>query len=150
MESRIVRHATKAAVFAAMLLTASLFGTPANAQVGFQGRFTLPYEARWGQAVLPPGDYQLKFIYGNLGTTVAIQDANSLRMVALEPLNIREDSKGESALLISREGSKWVVHSLRIAELGEAFLYERSPAHGSTVEGVRQTQAIPVLVAKNK
>jgi len=144
MKARIVRYT----LFAAVLLATAWFPQPASAQVGFQGRFTLPYEAHWGQAVLPPGDYQLTFIYGNVSTTVAIRDANSLRMVALEPLNIREDSKGESALLISREGSKWVVHSLRIAELGEAFLYERPPAHGGSVEEASQPQAIPVLWAK--
>jgi hypothetical protein len=148
MKSRIVRHATKAALFAALLLTACLVGTPANAQVGFQGRFTLPYEARWGQTVLPPGHYKLTFIYGKLSTTVAIQDAKSLRMVALEPANIREDSEGESSLLIGTRGSLRVVYALRIAELGEAFLYEHPSARGGSIEKASQPRAIPVLWAK--
>lgn len=149
MESRIVRDVTKATLFAATLLIASLFGSPANAQVGFQGRFSLPYEAHWGEVVLPPGDYQVTFIYGSVSTTVAIRDAKSLRMVALEPVNIREDSKGESSLLIHTRGSQRVVYGLRIAELGEAFLYEYPRARGGSIEEASQAQTIPVLWTKN-
>src|SRR5271165_4730099 len=128
MKSRIIQHITKATLCAAVLLATGWFAQPVNAQAGFQGKFTLPYEARWGQAVLPPGDYQLTFVSNSAFTTLVIRDANSLRLVAFEPANIREDSTdGTSALLIGTQGTRRVVYSLRIAELGEAFVYQRPP-----------------------
>src|SRR6266566_5378591 len=41
---------------AALALAGSFAGT-ANAQAKAAGSFTLPFEAKWGNAVLPPGDY---------------------------------------------------------------------------------------------
>jgi hypothetical protein len=147
MKSRFIRYITKATLCAAVLLATGWFAQPANAQVGFRGKFTLPYEARWGQAVLPPGDYQLTFDSDR--SMLVIRDANSLRLVAFEPVKIREDSTdGGSALLIWTRGTQRVVYSLRIAELGQAFVYERPPAHGRAAEEARQTQAVPVVVAK--
>jgi hypothetical protein len=146
MKSRII---TKAALCAAAFVAAGWFAQPASAQAGFQGKFTLPFEARWGQAILPPGDYQLTFVPVGVSTELVIRDATSLRPVALEPVNVREDSKGgRSALLIDMWGNQPVVYSLSIAELGEAFVYERPPAHSHAAEETRQTQAIPVLLAE--
>jgi hypothetical protein len=141
MKARIVRHT----FFAAVLVATGWFAQPANAQTGIQGRFTLPYETRWGQTVLPPGDYQLTFVRDN---RLVIRDASSLQLVAFEPTNIRETSSGgPSALLIGTRGTQRVVYSLRIAELGEAFVYERPPAQGYAPEEADQTQTVPVLVA---
>ena len=46
------------AVFAALLTVTAGFTLPANAQQ-YKAKFTLPFEARWGAAVLPAGDYTL-------------------------------------------------------------------------------------------
>jgi hypothetical protein len=40
------------------------------------------------------------------------------------------------------------VHSLRIAELGEVFVYDPDLAHGRVVEEARKTEDVPVVVAK--
>jgi len=149
MNSHIKRNTIKATLFAAALLATCLFAGSANAQTGIQGKLTLPHETRWGQAVLPPGDYQLTFVNSNVGPLLVIRDAKSLRTVAFETLQIREDSTaGESNLLIGTRGKQRVVYSLTIAELGEAFVYERPPAHNREVEEARQTQTVPVIVAK--
>jgi hypothetical protein len=74
----------------------------------------LPYEVRWGQAVLPAGDYLLGF--QDIGTRVfvLIRDAKSGKDIAfLAPLG-NSDAKGTSALLIAGEGNHRVVHSLRL------------------------------------
>src|SRR5215468_11000312 len=125
MKRKITQYASKATLLAAVLLTAGLFGGTANAQSDFQGKFTLPYAARWGQAVLEPGDYLLTFDHHSTGgTLLVIRDAMSRRPVAFEPTNIREDSGvGESALIIGTTGEQRVVRSLRIAELGQAYVY---------------------------
>jgi hypothetical protein len=149
MTSRIVRHATKAALFAAVLLAACLFGSPANAQSDFQGKFTLPYETHWGKAVLPAGDYVMTFTHDNTQPMLMIRDAKSRLIVAYELTDVRDDSsKGPSALLIGTQGTRRAVQSLRIAELGKTFVYERPPAQGRSTEEAGQTQAVPVVVAK--
>ena len=149
MKPKIVRHITKVTLFAAVFLAACLLGRPAYAQSQIQGSFTLSHETRWGQAVLPPGDYQLRFVINNGGPMLVIRDAKSRLVVAYESLDIRESSTtGESAILIGRRGNQQVVQSLRIAELGESFVYERPPAHGRAGEEARKTQVVPVLVAK--
>ena len=152
MKSKITGHIAKIGLFAAVLLATCMFAGPANAQsnvTSITGKFTLPYEARWGQAVLPPGDYQLTFVNNNAGTLLLIRDANSLRGVAFESVaNSEHSSEGPSALLIGTNGKQRVVYSLTITELGEAFVYDRPTGRGSGSKEADQTQAIPVTVAK--
>ena len=145
MKSKFTQYATGTAVLAAVLLTAGLFGSVANAQSTFQGKFALPYATQWGKATLQPGDYLLTF-YGE-GTMLVIRDAKSQRVVAIEPINDREDcGEGGSALIISATGEQHVVRSLRIAELGEAYVYSQASAR--EVEEAHHTRTVPVVVAE--
>ena len=148
MRGKITRYATRGTLFAAVLLATCLLARPANAQAGIQGKFTLPYETHWGQAVLPAGDYLLTFTNNSMGNTMlVIRNARSRQFAAFESVNIRQDSgKGESALLIGSRGEQRIVYSLRIAELGQAFVYDRALARA--VEEAQQTQSVPVVVAK--
>ena len=43
------------------LLISLLCASVAQAAPLYRGKFKLPYAVRWGQAVLPAGEYQLKF-----------------------------------------------------------------------------------------
>jgi len=148
MKLNITRNATRLTLFAAALLATSLFAATANAQSQFKGRFTLTQETRWGRAVLPAGQYIITFD-NHLSRLLVVRDAKSLRAIAYEPSNIRHDSgEGRSALLIGTRGSQQVVHSFRLAELGETFVYDPALASRSAVEEVRQAQTVPVIVAK--
>ena len=148
MKLNISRNATRLTLFAAVLLATALFAGSANAQSPFKGKFTLQHETRWGQAVLPAGQYLLTFD-NHISNMLVVRDAESLEMVAYEPANVRQDSTGgESALLIAIRGSQQTVHSLRIAELGQVFVYDRALGNGRAVEEARQTQAVRVIVAK--
>ena len=74
-------------------------------------------------------------------------DAKSLRGLAFESLATSDEStKGTSALLIGMNGKQRVVYALAIAELGEAFVYER-PVQGKGSKEGHQTQTIPIIVA---
>src|SRR5215472_12120834 len=144
MKSKITQYATRTAVLAAVL-TAGLFGSVANAQSTFQGKFALPYATQWGKATLQPGDYLLTF-YGE-GTMLVVRDAKSQRVVAFESINDREDcGEGGSGLIISATGEQHVVRSLRIAELGEAYVYSQASAR--EVEEAHHTRTVPVVVAE--
>ena len=149
MQTNITRHTIRVTLLAAFLLPTGLLARPTNAQTGIHGKFTLASETRWGQAVLPAGDYELRFVNDNVGPILAIRDAKALRGVAYERVDVQEDSaNGASALLISTRGAQHVVCSLTIAELGKTFIYERPPARGRAEEEARETQTIPILVAK--
>jgi hypothetical protein len=146
MKLNIARNATRLTLFAAVLLASSLFAGSANAQ-SFKGKFTLTHETHWGQAVLPAGDYLLSFD-NHISNLLVVRDAKSGRGVAYEPINNRQDSKaGGSALLIGTRGSQQVVHSFRVAELGETFIYDR-PLARRAVEEANNTATVRVLEAR--
>ncbi len=148
MKLNITRNATRLTLFAAALLATALFAGSANAQSPFKGKFTLQHETRWGRAVLPAGHYIVTFD-NHLSKMLIIRDAKTLHAVAYEPINNAQDStEGESALLIGVRGSQQVVHSFRLAELGQTFIYDPALANGRAVEEARQAQAVPVIVAK--
>jgi len=148
MKSRIIRQISKAALFAAALLAICFSASTASAQ-DFKGKFTLPFSVRWGKAVLSPGDYQLTIDNSPGVKMLVLRDARSLRCVAFERASVREgSSKGASALLVGRQGTQWVVYSLRVAELGDTFVYQRPPAQARPFEEAGQTQTVAVLVTK--
>jgi hypothetical protein len=148
MKANIRRNATKVTLFAAALLATSLFVGSANAQSAFKGKFTLEHQTRWGQAVLPAGHYLLTFD-NHISNMLVVRDAKSLQALAYEPINIRQNStEGGSALLVSVRGSQRVVHSFRIAELGQTFIYDRRLASGHAVEEANNAENVPVLEAK--
>ena len=141
---------TKAFMFATALLAACFFGSPANAQSDFQGKFTLQHETHWGKAVLPAGDYVVAVTHDNMAPMLVIRDANSRHVVAYESIDVREgNANQESRLLISAQGNQQFVHVLRIAELGEAFVYSYPTALGRELEESRQMQSSSALVARN-
>ena len=122
----------------------------ANAGPIFQGKFTLPRAARWGLAVLPAGEYWLRLDQLNATRMITIQDAERKKEPVLIPCSIREDSgKGGSALLISSRANQSVVHSLRLSELGETFIFDPVLAHGrEMVKEARNTSVVPVSMVK--
>jgi hypothetical protein len=131
------------------LLVCFLGAGAANAAPLYRGRFTLPYEVRWGQAVLPAGDYLLGF--QDIGTRVfvLIRDAKSGKDIAFLAPSGNSDAKGASALVIVGEGNHRVVHSLRLAELGEVFTYEPAVARGAEdVREARKMQTLPIIAVK--
>ena len=131
------------------LLVSFLWASVANAAPRYRGRFSLPYEVRWGQAVLPAGEYLLRFEDVRTRVFVVIQDAKSGKEVAYLAPKTKSEAQGKSALLIADKSNQRVVHSLRLAELGEVFIYEPALARGA--ENVREAQVmqtLPIVAAK--
>jgi hypothetical protein len=148
MKTTIGSYASKGTLLIAALLAACLLAGSAHAQAQFHGKFTLPYEVQWGRAVLPAGSYLLSFTTDATPTAV-IREARTLRIVAFETSSIQEDSKADgSALLISLRGDRRIVHSLRVAEIGEVYVFNPALAHRRRVEEARRIREVPVLVAE--
>jgi hypothetical protein len=130
------------------LLTSFFWAGVAYAAPVYRGQFSLPYEVRWGQAVLPAGDYLVRFEDVRTRVFVVIQDAKSGKDVAyLAPVTTSE-AHGTSALLITDEGER-VVQSLRVAELGETFIYRPALVRGAEdVREAHKVQTLPIWSAK--
>jgi len=139
----------KGVLFATVLLGICLFAGAANAQSAFQGKFTLQDETWWADAVLPAGSYFITLDCGTGACIAAIRNVENGRTVAHVLSGIAENgATGESALLIWDRGTEEVVHSFRVAELGQTFVYDRASAHGRKVrKEVRKTEVVPVIVA---
>ena len=90
-------------------------------------------------------------IYSNLRMSqrvfVVIQDAKSGKNVAyLAPMTTSE-GQGTSALLITDDGER--VQSLRVADLGETFIYEPTPVRKTKdVREPHKVQTLPIVSAK--
>jgi hypothetical protein len=130
------------------LLISLLCASVAQAAPLYRGKFTLPYPVRWGQKVLPAGEYQLKFRDVQTSVFVVLQDAKSGKEVAYLLPVTNSEAQGTSALLIANDGDQRVVHSLRLAELDEVFIFEPALARG--VGGVREArmETLPVVAMK--
>jgi hypothetical protein len=146
MKSKVMPRGAGIVLFASLLLATCLSTGTANAQ-SLQGKFTLQHTARWGQAVIPAGEYRFTLDPGAAPALVVIYDANTGRRVAFVSSPIAEgNAKGGSALLIGRRGNQREIYSLRLAELGETFVYDPQLAHN---HGVQEADAeeVPVLHA---
>ncbi len=153
MKLNLTKVGTKVTLFAAVLLAACVFAGSASAQSTFQGTFTLQHSARWGHTVLGAGDYVVKVNNaGDSGPLIAvITYANSGRLAARETCVVADSTaKGESALLIGHRGTQQIIHSFRVAELGETFVYDRTLASRQGTEEAMSKDNVPVLEAKKQ
>jgi hypothetical protein len=150
MKFNHAKAATKVTFFVALVLIAGLFAGGVQAQSVYNGKFTLTHSVRWGQAVLPAGNYRINIDPSDgFGMLMAeVFDTKTGRPAAMIACNITENAKGSSALLLSRRGGEKVVHTLRVEELNESFIFDPSLAHRRVAEEAEATETVPILNAK--
>lgn len=109
------------------------------------GNFTLPFEVRWGKAVLPPGDYSLKIDKTNY--IVTIRGENRAAMV-LSPIPTTNTDARTSALVIVHYGNRATVRALRLAEQGLVFHFPAPKAERELLARAPELlQRIPVVMS---
>jgi hypothetical protein len=142
--------ATKVTFFAALVLIVGLFAGSVQAQSIYNGKFTLNHSVRWGQALIPAGHYRINIDpFNGSGILMAvIFDTKTGRQVAMASCAATDKSKGPSALFLSRRGNEHVVHTLRVDELNESFIFDPSLAHRRVAEEADSTETVPILNAK--
>ena len=108
-----------------VLLAAGLSKTLAKAQASVEGKFTLPFEARWGNAVLTPGDYTFSILSTGLPALVAVRRESGGERVAMVMARGWDGggSSAHSALTVTRSGGEVHISSLYLVELGLTFYY---------------------------
>jgi hypothetical protein len=136
----------KVAVLA--LLTACMGASLANAQT-VSGKFNLPFEVRWGQAVLPAGNYSFTLNSATDGPTytVFVRGENHTAAIITSPI-LDRSSAGKSALIVERHGERGTVRALRLADIGLVISYPAAKAERPVLaQAPALVQQLPILMA---
>jgi hypothetical protein len=125
---KIIRNLVTLAGLSAIFF--ALGATGARAQslrtTNFAGTFTLPFEAQWGPATLPAGEYSLYYGHltdGGSAMVEVIGKANRTPHALILSQGVSDASIKESALVCIREGDVGIVRVLEIPQLGEAVQF---------------------------
>jgi hypothetical protein len=89
----------------------------------YEVKFTLPFEASWGKAVLPAGDYSFRVNPSRDSCITLVGQGR--RGVALIMANsaTRGEVAGSTALIAVRSGGSYRIRALRLAEAGAVLEY---------------------------
>ena len=117
-------------------LLASCFGAGLARAQEYAGKFTLPFEARWGQATLPAGDYSFKLDKSQSSSTIQLLQGNvTVGFVKSQAYDVKRS--GENSFIVVRTRTGKSVSELRLPEIGVVLHY--------TIR-----QAIPVMAAEDR
>jgi hypothetical protein len=130
------------------ILTAGMGARLANAQEA-EGKFSLPYEVRWGQTVLPPGNYTFTVNSRGLPNDCVRVRGEDLRARIIIPQGIDYNFSGKSALIVERQGKKGTVRALRLPDAGLVIYYPAPKAERQVLaQAPALIQRIPILMAQ--
>lgn len=131
-----------------VLIATCAFAAAANAVPTFAGKFTLPYDVRWGQTVLPAGDYVIRM--DSTGSPALISPADGSRAgVFTEPPFAEDSHSSGTYLTITNQENQRRVRSLNLPELGKVIVF--APLTRSEREALAkagQINTVPVVTAK--
>jgi len=148
---KAIRILTLGRVLALAILASFLLASVAGAQsTVYHGKFTLPYEVRWGGSTLPAGGYSIQ-IDSTKSPMIALIRSTSGKSKVTYVMNgsVDTDPKGQNTLLITARNGKNTVHSLAIADLGVVLVYDPGLAHEKpAVQEAQVEQAVPVVSAQ--
>jgi hypothetical protein len=142
-----ILHPTSFRAFLAALAAICVFTLAANAQPTFVGKFTLPYEVHWGQAVLPAGQYSIQM--NSVTGPAMITSANGSRTVFTRTPTLADSDKGGKRLTITNLGNERRVRSMNLPQLGKMVIF--APLTKSEREATakaNQTDTVPVVTAE--
>ena len=136
----------------AALAVAGICASTANAQAKAAGSFTLPFQAKWGNAVLPPGDYTFSVQSANAASgtaylvTLAPKGRRGETITSVQDLGART---GEKNMLVAvRSGGSYRITSLHlpIAKLVVNFAVPKDE-RTRIAAAPQLIESVPILVA---
>lgn len=130
-----------------IVIATCVFTAAANAHPAFAGKFTLPYEVRWGQTVLPAGAYFIE-MDSTSAPAVVRSISGSLAVYTQSPSTA--DSEGDDMYLtITTQGNERKVRSMNLPGLGKSLIF--APLTKSERESLAkagQIKTVPVVTAQ--
>lgn len=142
-----ITHATKAILFAGVLMANLGFSIAASAQPAWQGKFTLPYEVHWNHAVLPAGNYTITM--ESKHAPAIIRTANGDRSFYTGVPAVVGSEAGGASLLITTRNGQHTVRSLNAPMLGTSFVFRAIPkSEREALEANALLDSVPVMVTE--
>jgi len=143
---RATQHSSWWKLFLGVLIAGCVFTATANAHPSFAGKFTLPYEVRWGRATLPAGEY---FIWMDSTTAPAmVTSASGSRTVYTEFPVVGESDGNGRYLTITTQGNEHRVRALNLPEIGKSMVFAPlTKAERERLAKAKQIQTVPVIIA---
>jgi len=123
------------------LLASCLSAGMARAQE-MRGKFTLPFDARWGQATLPAGNYAFTIDHSQSAAAIVVSGTKTNAMILAQGYKLKE--MGASTLLLTKERGVNTVRELRLAELGVVLYFVPGHPHQTAAEEKEMAQILPV------
>jgi hypothetical protein len=130
------------------LLAGCLTANLASAQEAYRGKFTLPFEARWGQVVLPAGQYSFTLDHGTVSGIVSVRGETGRALGFITNPAISDGQTFDRCeLILVRSGENYTIRALRLPELGLTLEYS-VPKSGRQfiVQGPQLLERIPVTM----
>jgi hypothetical protein len=128
------------------VVLAGLAATAAQAQSAYRGQLTLPYEVRWGLAVLPPGDYTLAM--RGVDEPMSVIDAGGRTRAFVYGSREVPRPAQPASLLVSRDGAQRTVRALNCPAWGVNMVYKPfTRAERNLVASGDQVERLPVRLA---
>lgn len=119
----------------------------ANAQSVLHGKFQLSSEARWGNAVLPAGEYT--FTISSVQSPIIIQSVNGKKSAMAMAQTSVNAASGGSYIFVTGTGANREVRSMNLPQLGVSLVYRSLTPRERETLYASASQTIPILMAKN-
>lgn len=146
MRDHKIPCAIHAKIFAVVLFGICAFHPAAKAQTN-AGKFTLPYEVKWGKNVVPAGEYKIDTGYAGNMAMVRSTDG---KFVTFTPVaNKTESDNSGSSIRVVALGNQHLVRSINLPARGISLIYP--PANSAEREALAKADhvdTIPVTTAK--
>jgi len=127
--------------------SAVVFAGIASAAPAYKGRFTLPFDAQWGGATLPAGDYTFTLNSAAPPAFVKIEQGNRNVALVMAHAFSTSDASKESELIVTRSGGRVRIRVLHLAELGTDLYYTAPKAEGLEMAGApKLIQRVPIML----
>lgn len=143
-----ITYSAKATMLLVVFATLML-GTGAHAQTAvFSGKFTLSYQVHWGQAMLPAGDYSIRFSSIHSPAVIRSMDGKIAVFVATAARS-QDSEKGPSSLTIVTRGDERKVVSMNLPEARVSLVYSPlTKAERESLAKGNQIQTVPLSAKK--
>lgn len=142
-----LRNANAAKVVLGMLMGTFALTAAANAQPAFLGKFVLPQEVRWNQAVLPAGEYTIEMDSLHGIAVLHSKTTNTTYYSAVPMISAAEE--GAARLDITVQGNDRVVRTLNAPGIGHALIFTTlNAAQKENLAHATRTESVPVFAAR--
>ncbi|MFY9802439.1 MAG: hypothetical protein WA211_14085 [Candidatus Acidiferrales bacterium] len=143
-----LRRYTQVAVLLLGLLSATVVPIAAHAD-NILGRFTLTSEARWGDTVLPPGEYTYSISADTTLPIVIVRSARGTLGAFVVPISMTESREGQpDRLVLEQTNGGMVITSLYVKDRGVILHYRIPKAMVETATKAPESKLAASLQAK--